>query len=53
VQKIYEDSVALSWDLAPNDRKKKNDEYGPVHGGDAPPFLGGPMSSQYHLQMRL
>ena len=34
-------------------KKKKNDEYGPVHGGDAPRFLGGPMGSQYHLRMRL
>ena len=27
--------------------------FGPVHGGDAPPFMGGPMGGQYHLRMRL
>ena len=32
---------------------KKNDDFGPVHGGDALPFMGGPMRGQYHLRMRL
>ena len=31
----------------------KNEDFGPVHGGDAPPFMGGPMGGQYHLRMRL
>ena len=31
----------------------KNDEYGPVHGGGTPPFLGSPMGSQYHLRTRM
>ena len=35
------------------DREQKNDDFGPVHGGDAPPFLGGPMGSQYHLRTRM
>jgi hypothetical protein len=34
-------------------KKKKKDDFGPVHGGDAPPFMGGPMGGQYHLRMRL
>ena len=33
--------------------QKKLDDFGPVHGGDAPPFMGGPMGGQYHLRMRL
>ena len=32
---------------------QKNDDFGPVHGGDALPFMGGPMGGQYHLRMRL
>ena len=36
-----------------NSTKKKNDDFGPVHGGDALPFMGGPMRGQYHLRMRL